>query len=61
MEVKNEMTREINGGRSRLVVTPDMGKVMFRKSINNASWETGYRERERNERYYNDTSWVSQS
>jgi len=33
MEVKNEMIREINGGSRILVVTPDMGKVMFKKSI----------------------------
>jgi hypothetical protein len=32
MEVKNEITRETSGGRSTLVVTPDTGNVMFRKS-----------------------------
>jgi hypothetical protein len=33
MEVKNEMTREINGGSRILVVTPDMGKVIVKKSM----------------------------
>jgi hypothetical protein len=33
MEVKNEITREIRGGSRTLVVTPDMGKVMFKMSI----------------------------
>jgi hypothetical protein len=32
IEVKNEMTREINGGRSTLVDTPETGKVMFNQS-----------------------------
>jgi hypothetical protein len=33
MEVKKEMTSETSGGRSRLVVTPEIGKVMFKKSM----------------------------
>jgi len=40
MEVKKEITMEISGGRRRLVVTPDIGKVVFRKSIRKASWRT---------------------
>jgi hypothetical protein len=32
MEVKKEMTSDTSGGRSRLVVTPEMGNVMFKKS-----------------------------
>jgi hypothetical protein len=40
MEVKKEITREIKGGRRILVVTPDMGKVMCRKSMNCASRRT---------------------
>jgi hypothetical protein len=34
MEVKKEITIDTKGGRSTFVVTPDMGKVMFRKSMN---------------------------
>jgi len=33
MGVKNEMTREIRGGSTGFVVTPDMGKVICNKSI----------------------------
>jgi hypothetical protein len=32
MEVKKEMTREMRGGSSKLVVTPETGKVVVRKS-----------------------------
>jgi hypothetical protein len=37
MEVKKDMMREINGGRSKFVVTPDIGKVMFNKSMRHPS------------------------
>jgi hypothetical protein len=40
MEVKKEMTIDIKGGSRRLVVTPDIGKVMFRKSMRKTSWRT---------------------
>jgi hypothetical protein len=30
MEVKNDMTIAINGGTRMLVVTPEIGKVMFK-------------------------------
>jgi hypothetical protein len=33
MDVKKEITRETKGGRRTLVVTPDIGKVIFSKSI----------------------------
>jgi hypothetical protein len=33
MEVKKEMTRDTRGGIRILAVTPEMGKVMFKKSI----------------------------
>jgi hypothetical protein len=39
-EVKNEITIDIKGGSRRLVVTPDIGKVMFIKSMRKASWRT---------------------
>lgn len=33
MEVKNEIIIAIKGGNRRLVVTPDIGNVIFNKSI----------------------------
>jgi len=33
MDVKKEMAREMSGGRRTLMVTPDIGKVMFKMSI----------------------------
>jgi hypothetical protein len=34
MEVKKEITKDTSGGRRTFVVTPDMGNVMLRKSMN---------------------------
>ncbi len=33
MDVKNDMTIAINGGKRMLVVTPDIGNVKFKKSM----------------------------
>jgi hypothetical protein len=34
MEVKKEITMDTRGGRRTFVVTPDMGNVMLRNSMN---------------------------
>ena len=39
MDVKKEIPEKINGRKRALVVTPDIGKVMFRKSMGSSSGE----------------------